>query len=103
VGRISYSRCTFHVASTASGRILATFRSMLLAPSPTAVSRSAFQHSSPTAGSGLLAIADVVESFTRRAGITALWNASVDDIASTYFHATLGKTSLCKTRLRMYT
>jgi hypothetical protein len=35
-------------------------------------------------------------SSTWRAGIAALWNASVDGTALTYFLATHSKTSLCK-------
>jgi hypothetical protein len=81
---------------TASGKILATFRSGLLVPSPTTISRSAFRHSSPTDGPGLLADADAMGSSTRRVGATTLWNTSVNDTALTYFHATHGKTSLCK-------
>jgi hypothetical protein len=48
------------LATTASDRILAAFRSRLLASSPTAVFRSAFWHSSPIDGSGLLAVTDTV-------------------------------------------
>jgi hypothetical protein len=99
----SHSRCTFHMAATTSGRILAAYRSRLLASSPTAIYRSAFRHSSPIDRSGLLAVADAVGSSTCRAGTTALWIASVDDTASTYFHTTHSKPRLCKTRLRMYT
>jgi hypothetical protein len=63
---------------------------------PTVVSRSVFHHSSPTVGSGLLVVADVVGSSTWRAGVVALWNASVDDTASTYFVATHSKIWFCK-------
>jgi hypothetical protein len=103
VGRISHSQWTFHVAAITSDRILATFRSGLMVHSPTVVSRSSFRHSSPIAGSGLLAITDAMGSSTRRVGVTALWKAFMDDTTSTYFHATHSKTNLCKTRLRMYT
>jgi hypothetical protein len=44
--------------------------------------------------SGLLA--DAVGSSTWTVGIVGLWNASVDNTASTYFLATHSKTSLCK-------
>jgi hypothetical protein len=96
MGRISCSQCTSHIAAIASGRILATFRSRLLASAPTAISRSAWRHSSPTDGSGVLADADTVGISTWRAGAAALWIASVEDTtASTYdFHATHGKTNL---------
>jgi hypothetical protein len=104
VGRISHSRCTSHVTTAASGKILGAFRSMLLASSPTTVSRSAFQHSSPIDGSGLLVVADVMGSSTWRAGVVALWIASVEDTDSTYdFNITYSKTSLCKNRLHMFT
>jgi hypothetical protein len=96
MGRISCSWWTFHMATTASDRLLAAFRSRLMAPSPTAISRSVFRHSFPTAGLGLLVLANAMDNSTWRAGIAALWNASVDDTASTYFLATHGKTSLCK-------
>jgi hypothetical protein len=84
------------MVATASGRILAAFGSRLLASSPTAVSRSVWRHSYPTNGSGLLDDADAMGISTWRAGVTALWTASVDDTASsTYdFHATHGKTNL---------
>jgi hypothetical protein len=84
------------VAATASGRLLAAFRSRLLAPSLTAVSNSVFCHSSLTTESGLLVVVDIVGSSTWSAGATALWNASMYDTASTYFLATHGKRSLCK-------
>jgi hypothetical protein len=61
-----------------------------------AASRSVFQHSSPTAGSELLAVADVMDTSTWRAGAAALWNASVDDTTSTYFLITHDKISLWK-------
>jgi hypothetical protein len=85
--------------------ILAAYRFKLLASSPTTVSRSAFWHSSPTDGPGILAITNAMGSSTWRIGIIALWIVSVDDTAtSTYdFHATHGKISLCKTRFRMIT
>jgi hypothetical protein len=63
---------------------------------PIAVSSSVFQHSSPTVGSGLLATADAMGNSTWRVGIITLCNASVEDIVSTYFLATHGKTNLCK-------
>jgi hypothetical protein len=104
MGRISHSRCTSHKVATASGRILAAFRSRLLASSPTFIFRSAFRHSYPTNGLGLLVIADTVGSSTWKAGIPALSITSVEDTASTYdFHATHGKTSLCKNRFHMFT
>jgi hypothetical protein len=88
MGRISHSRCTSHVVATASARILVAYRSKLLASSPTAVSRSTFQHSSPTDGSGVLAVADAVGSSTWREGVTTLWITSGEDTALTYdFHA----------------
>jgi hypothetical protein len=96
MGTISRSRWTFHVATTAFDRLQAANRSRLLAPSPTAVSRTLLWHSSPTVRSGLLAVADAVGSSTYRAGTVALWNAYVDYTASTYFLATHDKTSLCK-------
>jgi hypothetical protein len=65
--------------------------------------RLGFRYSSPTDGLGLLDIVDAMENSTWRAGVTTLWNASVDDTASTYFHATHDNTRLCKTRLDMYT
>jgi hypothetical protein len=102
MGRISHSRCTIHVPTTTSGRILPAYKSRLLASFPTVVSRLAFWHSCPTDGSGLLAIADVVESSTWRAVTTALWISSVDT-ASAYFHATHSKTSLYKNMLHMFT
>jgi hypothetical protein len=64
--RISHRRCTFHVVGTASDMILATYRSRLLASSPT-VSRSIFRHSFPIDSSGLLAIVNTVGSSTCRA------------------------------------
>jgi hypothetical protein len=70
MGRIFHSRWTYHVAATASDRLLAAFRSRLLVPSP-------------TAGSGLLAIANVMGSSTWRTGAATLWNASVDNTTST--------------------
>jgi hypothetical protein len=77
---------------------------LLASPPPIAVSRSAFWHSSPTDGSGLLAITDAVGSSTWRAGAAILWIASVGDTASTYdFHVTDGKTILCKNRLHVFT
>jgi hypothetical protein len=93
----------FDVAATASSRILAAYMSRLLASSPIVVSKLDFQHSSSIDGLGLLAVTNAMVRSTWRAGIAALWNASVDDTASTYFHATHRKTGLCKTRLRMYT
>jgi hypothetical protein len=60
MGRISHIRCTSHMATTTSGRILAAYRSRLKASSPTTVSRSAFWHSFPIEGLGVLAIIDVV-------------------------------------------
>jgi hypothetical protein len=105
MGRITHSRCTSHVAATASDRILVAYRFRLLASSPTAVSRSAFRHSSPIDESGVLVITNTVGRSTWRAGATALWIASVEDTAAlTYdFHSTHGKTSLCKNRFRMFT
>jgi hypothetical protein len=104
MGRITRSRCTSHVAATASDRILSTDRFMLLASSLTTISRSAFRHTSPTDGSRLLVVTDAVGSSTQREGIAALWIASVEDTASIYdFHTTHGKTILCKNRLRMFT
>jgi hypothetical protein len=73
--------------------ILPAIRCKLLAP---ATPRSIFEHSSLTTGSELLAAANVMGTSTWRAGATSLWNASVDDIPSTYFLTTHGKTSLCK-------
>jgi hypothetical protein len=85
------------VATAASGKILVVFRSRLLVSSPIAISRSSFQHSSPIDGSGVLAIDDAVGTSTRRAGTVAFWITFVEDTTSTYdFHATHGKTSLCK-------
>jgi hypothetical protein len=102
--RIFYSRCTSHVAATTFGWILDTYRSRLLASCPTDVSKSAFRHSSPTDGSGVLIVADAVGSSTWRVGVAALWIAYVEDTASTYdFHATHGKTSLCQNRFDMLT
>jgi hypothetical protein len=103
VGSISCCPCTFHEVITVSGRILAAFRSRLIASSPTTIYRSPFCYSSPTYGSGLLAVDDAVVRSTWRAGAVTIWNTFVDDTASTYFHATHGKTRLCKTRLHMYT
>jgi hypothetical protein len=105
MGRTSYSRCTSHVAATASIRILAAFRSRLLMSSTTAVSRSAFRYSSHSNKSGVLVITVAVGISTWRAGIIALWIAYVEDTAaSTYdFHATHGKSSLCKNRFCMFT
>jgi hypothetical protein len=104
MGRISRSRGTSHVAAIASGRILATIRSRFLVFSPTVVSRSAFWHSSPTDGLGLLAIVDAVGSSICRIGAATLWIASVEDTASTYdFHVTHSKTIFCKNRLHMFT
>jgi hypothetical protein len=104
MARMSCSRCTSHMTATASDRILAAYRSRLLASSPTAVSRSALWHSSPIDGSGVLAIADAVGSSTWRAGAAALWITSMKNTAWTYdFHATHGKTSLYKNRYRMFT
>jgi hypothetical protein len=93
MGRISHSRWTFHVVVITSDRLLAAIGCRLLAP---IVSRSFFQHSSSIVGSGLLATVNVVGSSSWMASATALWNASVDDTASTYLLATHGKTSLCK-------
>jgi hypothetical protein len=94
VGRISHNRCTFHVA--ASDKILAAFRSKLLASAPTTVSRSAWRPSSPIDGSGLLANTAVVGISIWRAGVAALWIASVEDTTVlTYdFHATHSKTNV---------
>jgi hypothetical protein len=107
VGRISYSRCTSHVAATASGSILVTYRSRIMVSSPTVVSRSAFRHPSnpPQTGQRYWPSLTLWGSFTWRAGIAALWIAFVEDTAaSTYdFHATHGKTSLCKNRFHMFT
>jgi hypothetical protein len=72
------------MATTASVRILVTFMSRLLVSYPIAVSRSAFRHSSPTDGSGVLVITDVMGSSTWRAGAAALWIASVEDTTLTY-------------------
>jgi hypothetical protein len=52
------------MAATVSGRLLTAFRFRLLAPSPTVISRSVFQHSSPTVRSELLAVTDTVGSST---------------------------------------
>jgi hypothetical protein len=84
------------VVATASGRILAAFRSRLLASAPTTISRSAWSHSSPTDRLGVLANADIVGISTWRAGAVALWVTSIEDTtASTYdLHATHGKTNL---------
>jgi hypothetical protein len=104
VGWISHSQCTSHVAATTFGRILASYRSRLLASTTTSVFRSAFGHS-PTDGSGVLAITDVVGISTWRVGAAVLWITSVEDtIVSTYdFHATHGKINLCKNRFCMFT
>jgi hypothetical protein len=93
VGKITHSWPSFHVAGTTSIWILAAIECRLLAP---AASRSVFQHSSPRVGSGLLVVADAVGTSTWRESVDALWNASVDDTAPTYFLTTHGKTSLCK-------
>jgi hypothetical protein len=74
-----------------------------------------FWHSSPTVGSGLLAVADTMGRSTWRADAAALPIASVDDTASIYFLTTHSKIRLCKfdpnikyllifmkNRLRMY-
>jgi hypothetical protein len=84
------------VAANASSTILAAFRSRLLASAPTAVSRSAWKHSSPTDGSGVLVNADTVEISTWRVGAVTLRITSIEDTAaSTYdFHATHDKTNL---------
>jgi hypothetical protein len=95
--RISRSWWTFHVAATAFGKLLTITWSWLLAPSPTVISKSIFQHSPPpTVRTGLLAITDDVGMSPWREGAAALWNASMDDITSTYFLTTHNKTSLCK-------
>jgi hypothetical protein len=65
---------------------------MLLAP---ATSGPVFKHSSPTAGSGVLADGDAMGIATWRASIATLWNATMDDTALTYFLTTHNKTSLC--------
>jgi hypothetical protein len=98
VGRIPCSQCTSHMAAITSGRILAAYRSRLLASSPRVISRSAFRYSSPTGGSSVLAIIDAVGSSTWRADVAALCIASIEDTAAlTYdFHTTHDKTSLCK-------
>jgi hypothetical protein len=83
--------------------ILSTYRSRLLPSSPIAISKSNFRHSSPIDEPGLLAVTDTVGSSTWMTGIVALWNASVNGTASTYFHAIHGKARLCKIRLCMYT
>jgi hypothetical protein len=104
MGRIYHSRCTSHVVATASDRNLDVYRSRLLVSSAIAVSRSALRHSSPTDGSGVLAVTDAVGSSTWRADAATLWIASMEDTTSTFdFHATHGKTSLCKNRFRMFT
>jgi hypothetical protein len=104
-GEDYHSPCTFHVFVTISVRILTTFRSRLQASSSTAVFRSAFRHSSPTDGLGVLAIADAMGIFTWRAVAAALWIASVEDTAAlTYdFDDTHSKTSLYKNRFCMFT
>jgi hypothetical protein len=56
MGSISRNRCTSHVVTTASDRIQAAFGSSLLAPTSTPVSRSAFWHSSPIDGSGVIVV-----------------------------------------------
>jgi hypothetical protein len=81
------------VAATASSKILAAIGCNLLA---LAALKSVFQHYSPTVRSGLLAVVDVVGSSTWKASAATVWNASVDDTASTYFLTTHSKTSLCK-------
>jgi hypothetical protein len=63
MGKTSRSRCTSHVATIASNRILAAYRFRLLESSPTAISSSTFRHS-PTDGSRVLAITDAVGSST---------------------------------------
>jgi hypothetical protein len=85
--------------------ILAAFGSRLLVSAPIAVTRSDWRHSSPTNGSGVLAIADAVGISTWRVGTTALWIAFVEeDAASTYdFDVTHGKISLYKNRFHMFT
>jgi hypothetical protein len=84
------------MVATTSGRILAAFKSRLLASAPLAVSRSAWMPSSPTDGSRVLANAHAVGISTWRVGFAALWITSVEDTtASTYdFHATHGKTNI---------
>jgi hypothetical protein len=84
------------MAATASGRILAAFRSRLLVSATTAISRSVWRHSSPIDGSGVLADADAMGISTWRVGVAALWIASVEGTAAlTYdFHTTHGKTNL---------
>jgi hypothetical protein len=58
----------------------------------------------PPDGPWLLAVTDVLGSSTWRAGVTAIWIASVEDTASIYdFHGTYGKTRLCKNRLHIFT
>jgi hypothetical protein len=86
------------VVATISGRILAAFGSRLLASTPTAISRSTWRHFYPTDGSRVLADTAIVEISTWRVGVSALWIASVEDIAaSTYdFHPTHGKTNVIK-------
>jgi hypothetical protein len=80
--------------------ILATFGSKLLASAPTTVSRSAWRHSYPTDGSGVLANtnanADAMGISTWRAGGAALWIAAVEDTAASIynFHTTHSKTNL---------
>jgi hypothetical protein len=91
------AKCLFNryriLATTASSWILSVTGCRLMVP---AASRSVFQHSSPTTGSGLLVITNAVGSSTWRADVTTLWNASMDETASTYFLGTHGKTTLCK-------
>jgi hypothetical protein len=91
------------MVATTSGRILAAYGFKLLASAHTIVSRSAWRHSSPTDGSGVLA--DAVGISTWRAGTTTLWIAFIEDTtASTYdFNATHGKINLCKNRFHMFT
>jgi hypothetical protein len=90
----SHTRCTSHVAATASNRILATFGSRLLASVHAVISRSAWRPPSPTDGSGLLATTTTAVGIsTRRACTATLWLTSVEvTAASTYdFHTTHSK------------
>jgi hypothetical protein len=59
----------------------------------------------PTNGSGVLVVADAVGISTWRAGTAALWIASIEDTIASIddFHATHGKTSLCKNRFHIFT
>jgi hypothetical protein len=97
------------VVATASDRILAAFRSRLLASAPTVISKSAWRPSCPTDGSGLLSAATAVGISTWRiganaavgistwrAGTATLWIAFVEDNATlTYdFYATHDKIKL---------